>query len=50
MPSPVGSYKKIEILINNKPVYHNVIDDYFIYNQKLDEDSEEENSWIVSFI
>ena len=50
MPSPVGIYKKVGISINNKPVYHNIIDDYFIYNQKLDEDAEDENSWIVSFM
>ena len=51
LPSPVGKYEKVKISINSKPVYHNVLDDYFIYSQKLNYGVEEKNVWMVrSFI
>ena len=48
MPSPVGKYRKIEISINNKAVYHNNVSDYLIYNEKVDGTSENVNGWMVS--
>ena len=47
MPSPVGKYQKVSFTINGKAVYHNTMEDYFIYNQKLNDDVGEKNAWVV---
>ena len=44
---PVGKYKMAKISINDKVVYQSMIDDYIIYNEKLNDEVHKENGWMV---